>query len=93
MTEATETAKPLGLASHEGLGAASEARKPTAVLEWSLYADCPKCGGSNDLASGRHDSEHGIARHIFTNDWDKLEGWEVTCEHCEHEFTIERVEY
>jgi hypothetical protein len=72
---------------------AAEARRPTALLDWSLHVDCPKCGLSNDLASGLHDAEHSIARHIFTNAWEKLGGWEVTCEGCEHEFTIERVEY
>jgi hypothetical protein len=77
----------------EGLGAGDGAKRPTALLDWSLHVDCPKCGESNDLARAQHDCEHDIARRIFTNDWDKLEGWEVTCEHCEHEFTIERVEY
>lgn len=71
----------------------SEERKPTARLEWSLYVDCPKCSESNDLADAKHDTEHEIARRIFTNDWGKLQGWEVTCEHCGHEFTIEKVEY
>lgn len=93
MNEANETGQPLGLASTAGLGVAAEARKPTALLNWSLHVDCPKCSLSNDLASSLHDGEHDIARLIFTNVWDKLEGWEVTCEGCEHEFTIERVEY
>lgn len=71
----------------------TDTAKPTANLYWSLHVDCPKCGKSNDLAGGEHDVEHDIARHIFTNDWEGLRGWEVTCEHCGHEFTIERVEY
>ena len=86
--------------AHEGqsdstvmLGAGGEASKPTALLEWSLHVDCPKCEEANDLASREHDGENSIAHHIFRNDWDKLAGWEVTCEHCEHEFMIERVEY
>lgn len=69
------------------------AASPTARLDWSLHVDCPKCSLSNDLSSALHDGEHSISRHIFTNAWDKLNGWEVTCEGCEHEFTIERVEY
>ncbi len=89
----TKDDRPLGLGLSDQLGAASEARKPTALLNWSLHVDCPKCGLSNDLASCLHDGEHDIARLIFTNAWDKLEGWEVTCDGCEHEFTIERVEY
>jgi len=66
---------------------------PTASLDWSLYVDCPKCGEANDLSDPQHDTEHDIARHIFSNAWDKLNGWEVTCENCDHEFTIEKVEY
>lgn len=65
----------------------------TARLEWSLYVDCPKCDKSNDLADSEHDAEHSISLHIFSNSWDKLEGWEVTCQHCGHEFKLEKVEY
>jgi phage terminase large subunit GpA-like protein len=66
---------------------------PAARLIWALYVDCPKCGEENDLSEGTHDPEFDIARHIFSDDWDKLRGWEVECEHCAHEFTIEKVEY
>ena len=89
----TTEATPGALGSNDQLGAGDGARKPTALLNWSLHVDCPKCSLSNDLASSLHDGEQDIARLIFTNAWDKLEGWEVTCEGCEHEFTIERVEY
>jgi phage FluMu protein Com len=68
-------------------------QKPTANLDWSLHVDCPKCDESNNLASQKHDAENSIANHIFKNEWDKLECWEVTCEHCGHEFEIEKVEY
>jgi phage terminase large subunit GpA-like protein len=71
----------------------TQEQRPTALLDWSLRVDCPACDEGNDLASGEHDSEHDISRHIFTNAWDKLSGWEVICEHCGHEFTIEKVEY
>lgn len=84
---------PLALVSSAVLGAGTEAKRPTAMLDWSLHVDCPKCSVSNDLARWQHDQEHTIAGHIFTNAWDKLEGWEVTCEGCGHEFTIDRVEY
>lgn len=66
---------------------------PVAALEWSLYVDCPKCQESNDLADPEHDPENEIARHIFMNDWGRLNDWEVKCKHCGHEFTIEKVEY
>jgi len=88
-----ESDTPAKVGSSEGLGAGAEAKKPTALLDWGLYVDCPKCSLSNNLASCLHDTENTIARRIFTNAWDKLEGWEVTCEGCKHEFTIERVEY
>ncbi|HQY77381.1 MAG TPA: hypothetical protein PLT54_11630 [Rhodoferax sp.] len=65
----------------------------TARLDWSLRVYCPECGESNDLSESHHDTEFDIAKRIFTNAWEKLEGWEVECEHCEHEFTIEKVEY
>ena len=67
--------------------------KPIANLNWSLTVDCPKCDFMNDLANTHHDSESSIATHIFSNDWDSLDGWEVTCEECSHEFTIDKVEY
>ena len=70
-----------------------EPRGPIAQLEWSLYVPCPKCGWSNDLSDATHDSEHEIAKRIFTNDWSRLDGWDVVCEGCSHEFQIERVEY
>ena len=66
---------------------------PIAQLEWGLRVYCPKCGESNDLSESQHDTEHGIAKHIFGNAWDKLAGWEVECEHCKHAFNIENVEY
>ena len=87
------TEVPGAVVSNDQLGAGAEAKKPTARLDWSLHVDCPKCGGSNDLASCQHDVEHDIARYIFNNAWDKLDGWEVTCDGCGHEFEIERVEY
>lgn len=71
----------------------TEELKPTARLEWSLYVSCPKCELSNDLAGPGHDGEYDVSRHVFNNNWDKLKGWEVTCEHCGHEFTIDKVEY
>jgi len=71
----------------------AEEKKPTAFLEWGLYVSCPKCKEKNNLADYEHDPRQDIANRIFTNTWDKLKGWEVTCEHCGHEFTIEEVEY
>ena len=84
---------PDGSVLSEGLDADAGARRPTALLDWGLYVDCPKCSLSNNLASGLHDVEHDIARRIFTNEWDKLAGWEVTCEGCGHEFLLGGVEY
>ena len=72
---------------------ALDAQRPTALLDWSLHVDCPKCGLDNNLASCLHDAENVIARRIFTDAWDTLEGWEVTCEGCKHEFLLGGVEY
>ena len=71
----------------------TELTKPVAQLDWSLHVECPKCEEDNDIAGPAHDSEHTIAQAIFTNAWDKLEGHEITCEHCGHEFELARVEY
>lgn len=71
----------------------TETKHPIAILDWSLRVECPKCEEENDLAGVKHDAENNIGLHIFTNAWDKLNGHEVTCEHCGHEFTIEKVEY
>jgi hypothetical protein len=65
----------------------------TALLDWSLYVDCPECELSNNLTEPQHEVEFEIARRIFTNEWDKLEGWEVVCEGCGCEFKIEKVVY
>ena len=90
---ATASVDPLRLPLNDQLGAGPEANKPVAYLDWSLHVECPKCTQTNDLASGLHDSEHSIARLVFSNQWDRLKGWEVTCENCDHEFTIDRAEY
>jgi ribosomal protein S27E len=64
-----------------------------AYVDWSLHVDCPACGESNDLAHPEHDTENDIARHIFSNNWERLKGWEVTCGSCNHEFTLDSIEY
>lgn len=66
---------------------------PKARLDWSLIVECPGCSRENDLARAVHDAEYAIARYIFADQWDKLRGWEVTCEHCDHEFKISKMEY
>ena len=66
---------------------------PVASLDWSLHVSCPKCNHENNIAKSEHDTESRIAHYIFSNDWDKLNGWEVQCEQCQHEFKIEKVEY
>lgn len=70
----------------------SISKNAIANLEWYLRVDCPSCGASNDLNSGEHDSEHRIAKFIFNNQWNNLDGWEVACEYCGEEFTLDRVE-
>ena len=67
--------------------------KNIAYVEWSLNVECPKCKLDNDLADSIHDVEHDIARHIFNSTWDKLKGWEITCDKCGFEFLIDDVIY
>lgn len=63
-----------------------------ATLSWSLDVECPACKQDNDLSTSPHDDDHEFGRAIFSNEWDALNGYEVTCQHCQHEFKIEKVE-
>ena len=66
--------------------------KNIACLSWSLDVECPGCKEDIDLSACDTD-DYSIARRIFTNEWDKLQGHEITCPHCAHEFTLDGVEY
>ena len=66
--------------------------KNVANLSWSLDVDCPACKETIDLSDCDTD-DYSIARRIFTNEWGKLEGHEITCPHCTHEFALDSVEY
>ena len=63
----------------------------TAYLSWSLDIDCPKCNESIDLSDD--DDDNVVSGAIFHNNWDALDGHEVTCKHCAHEFKVKTVEY
>ena len=65
----------------------------TAYLDWALNVECPKCNDDNDLSDSEHDPENTVSRAIFCGQWDDLKGFEVTCEHCGHEFKLDEVEY
>lgn len=65
-----------------------------AFLDWSLDIDCPHCGKEVDLVQYEADTgDYDIAKLVFTNRWDALEGWTVECPHCERDFNIDKVEY
>ena len=64
----------------------------TAYLDWSLDVECPKCSEDNTISDSEHDPEHAVSKAIFTNAWDDLKGFEVTCKHCSHEFKLDEVE-
>lgn len=67
---------------------------PTALLDWSLDIECPHCKKGIDLV--QYDSvsgDYGIAKKIFTNNWQDLEGWKIECPNCEKEFELAGVEY
>ena len=66
--------------------------KNIACLSWSLDVECPGCKKDIDLSDCDTD-DFSIARRIFTNEWDKLQGHEITCPHCTHEFALDSVEY
>ena len=71
----------------------SNEQKPVARLDWSLYVDCPRCDESFDLVDIDDDHDNTLAKKIFTNQWDQVNGHEVTCPYCAHEFTLGGVEY
>lgn len=64
---------------------------PTAYLSWSLDIECPACKEEFDLTT--NDEDRIVARAIFHNVWEELEGYEAVCINCQHEFKIEKVEY
>lgn len=65
----------------------------TAYLDYSLDVECPSCEAIIDLTSEHHDGEYYLATKIFTNKWDEVKGFEITCEHCGYQFKLDGVEY
>jgi hypothetical protein len=66
-----------------------------ASFDWSLSVECPECKKDIDLADGDHDIDSCFSGPLFGNDWDKINGEEVTCDNpdCECEFVIKEVVY
>ena len=62
-------------------------------LDWHLWVDCPKCCAGIDLIDQDPDMDYLFSVAIFNNKWDDLEGEEVSCPECKHEFKINKVEY
>jgi ribosomal protein S27E len=62
-----------------------------ANLSWSMDVECPKCDNYFDLVD--NDDDGVVATAIFSNNWDALKEFEVTCPECGHEFEIDGVEY
>ena len=71
----------------------TDQKPPAARLDWSLYVNCTNCDESFDLVDQDGDNDNSLAKKIFTNEWDKVKGHEVTCPHCSHEFALGGVEY
>lgn len=65
----------------------------TAYVDWALDVTCPSCDQNNNLADDCHDPEGEIAKHIFNNEWDDLNGHTVVCKWCGHVFKLDKVEY
>lgn len=62
-----------------------------AYVDWSLDVECPNCKENVELS--KQDDENSIARKLFSNQWDKIVGWEATCPYCKHEFIVDKVDY
>ena len=62
-----------------------------AQFRYSLDVKCPKCKDDIDLLD--QDEDGCFTTPIFTNQWDELEGEMVICPICDHEFTIDGVDY
>lgn len=65
----------------------------TAWLSWRLEVECPKCSSELDLNNTWYDPDNEIGEAIFNNRWKSLNGFQVTCEFCQHDFVLENVEY
>lgn len=74
-------------------GKPSDAVRPVARLSWDLYVECPSCGEDFNIVDHDSDNDYSVAKKVFTNGWDKVEGHEVTCPKCEHEFELGGIEY
>ncbi len=66
--------------------------KPSAHLNFSLFVECPKCKKDFDLIR-KNDNDNDISTKLFGPEWVKLQGWEVVCDYCDHEFKIKEVVY
>ena len=62
-----------------------------AYLDWSLWVERPKYGNDTDLSAEDDDSVYVSA--IFHNNWGALNGTDVVCSQCHHEFKLDKVEY
>ena len=60
-------------------------------LHYRLWVNCPKCNEDFDLVD--QDDDNVVSTAIFTNKWGDLEGYEIYCPKCEHEFEIKEIEY
>jgi len=65
--------------------------RPRPLLSWSLTVECPFC--ERELDESEIDQDGEIARKIFSNQWDKIEGEKIECPGCCHEFELGEVEY
>ena len=64
----------------------------TATFDYQVMVNCPKCNMHIDLLED-NDDESRISMYIFNNEWEKIKGLTVICNHCEHEFDLDGMEY
>ena len=67
--------------------------KPTALLDWHAFVNCPHCSSQVDLSDIDSDCDNKLAKAVFTNNWTRCCGMEFECPDCGKEFEISGLEY
>ena len=63
-----------------------------ATLSYAVNIECPKCNRGFDLIDNNND-DGVITVPLFNNRWGDVKGVSVTCDHCDHEFKLDGMEY
>ena len=60
------------------------------ILDVHVWVECPKCEKDFDLLDG---DDGTYLEPLFDGKWDYFDSLTVHCEHCGHEFELEKVEW